>query len=150
MRQRHAAHAVLLIFALLVPAALIGFATTPASAATSDFEFESMSSDFYLGRDDGGNATLRTVETLVAIFPDYDQNHGIERAIPLTYGDAQLDVQIVGVTGDNGASMPYSRTDDGGFAILRIGSAASYVHGTVTYRIEYTQRNVVRFFSNTE
>ncbi|MCC6269996.1 MAG: DUF2207 domain-containing protein, partial [Microbacteriaceae bacterium] len=40
--------------------------------------------------------------------------------------------------------------DDGGFAILRIGSAASYVHGTVTYRIEYTQRNVVRFFSNTE
>jgi uncharacterized membrane protein YgcG len=150
MRQRHAPHAVLLIFALLVPTALIGFATTPASAATSDFEFESMSSDFYLGRDDGGNATLRTVETLVAVFPDYDQNHGIERAIPLTYGDVQLDVQIVGVTGDNGASMPYSRTDDGGFAILRIGSAASYVHGTVTYRIEYTQRNVVRFFTNTQ
>lgn len=149
MRLRLAANAVFIVMALIIPTALIGLSAPTAAAATSDFEFESMSSDFYLGRDDGGNATLRTVETLVAVFPEYDQNHGIERALPLTYGDVHLDLQVVGVTDVNGVPMPYSRTDDGGFAILRIGSAATFVHGTVTYRIEYTQRNVVRAFSDT-
>ena len=134
----------------MVPSALLTFTTTPAAAATSDFTFDSMTSDFYLGRDDGGNATLRTVETLVAVFPEFDQNHGIERAIPLTYGDIKLDVEIIDVTDENGVTMPYFRTDDGGFAILRIGSSTAFVHGAVTYRIEYTQRNVVRSFADTK
>lgn len=150
MRRRFTLRAALIVIALISPAALLGLTSAPASADASDFEFDSLSSEFYLGRDDGGNATLRTVETLVAVFPEYDQNHGIERAIPLTYGDVQMDLDVVGVTDADGRAMPYSRTDDGGFAILRIGSAAAYVHGTVTYRIEYTQRNVVRSFQDTD
>lgn len=143
MRIRNAARVVIIGLALILPATLLGLTATSAAAATSDFTFDSMTSEFYLGRDVGGNATLRTVETLVADFPDVDQNHGIERAIPLTYGDIQLDVAIINVTDEHGVTMPYSRTDDGGFAILRIGSAAAFVHGAVTYRIEYTQRCAV-------
>ena len=150
MRLRHAAHIILVSLALLVPTALVALPATSAAASTSDFEFTSLSSDFYLGRDAGGNATLRTVETLVAVFPEYDQNHGIERAIPLTYDDTRLELQVIGVTDENGVPLQYSRTDDGGFAILRIGSAAAFVHGSVTYRIEYTQRNVVREFADTK
>lgn len=149
MRLRQATHLVFAALAFLLPATLVGLAPSMAAAATSDFTFDSMTSEFYLGRDAGGNATLRTVETLVAVFPDFDQNHGIERAIPLTYGTVQLDLNIIDVTNENGTTLPYSRTDDGGFAILRIGSAAAFVHGEVTYRIEYTQRNVVRSFADT-
>lgn len=127
-------------FALPVPA---------ASASPQDFTFASMTADYYLGRDAGGNATLRTVETFVAVFPDVDQNHGIERAIPLKYGDAQLDVVITSVTDGSGSPLPYSRSDADGFAVLRIGSADRFVHGETTYRIEYTQRNVVRSFADT-
>lgn len=149
MHLRRSLHIVLACLALVAPAALISLPASSASAATSDFEFTSMTSDFYLGRDASGNATLRTVETLVAVFPDYDQNHGIQRAIPLKYGDVRLDLEVLAVTDDSGVPLQYSRTDDGGFAILRIGSAAAYVHGSVTYRIEYTQRNVVRSFADT-
>jgi len=120
-----------------------------ASASTQDFSFDSMTSDYYLGRDAGGNATLRTVETLVAQFPDFDQNHGIERAIPLKYGEADLELQVKSVTDETGVSVPYSRNNTDGFAVLRIGSADAFVHGTTHYRIEYTQRNVVRSFDDT-
>lgn len=128
--------------------------TGPAAAAAipaspDDFAFTSMTVDYHLGRDSGGNATLRTIETLAAVFPDFDQNHGIERAIPLTYGEVRLEVAIVSVTDAAGTPLTYSRDDDGGFAVLRIGDADRYVHGARTYRIEYTQRNVVRSFADT-
>ena len=150
LRTQHAAHLMLAALAFLVPVLVVGLSTSSASAAVQDFEFESMRSEFYLGRDGGGNATLRTVETLVAVFPDVNQNHGIERSIPLNYGDARLDVNVLSVTDANGTRVPYSRSDDGEFAVLRIGSAESYVHGTTTYRLEYTQRNVVRSFDDTK
>ncbi len=150
MRFRHAAHIFLVSLAFVLPASVVGLSASSATADTSNFTFTSMTSDFYLGQDADVNATLRTVETLMAVFPDYDQNHGIERAIPLTYDDVRLDVEIIGVTDENGVSLPFSRTDDGGFAIVRIGSAASFEHGSVTYRIEYTQRNVVRAFADTK
>ncbi len=149
MRPRFASRFFLALAAVILAALTIGFSPAVAYASTDDFEFTSMSSDYYLGRDAGGNATLRTVETLVAVFPDFDQNHGIERAIPLTYGDADLNTTIVSVTDGGGTPIPYSRSDSDGFAVLRIGSAQSYVHGTVTYRIEYTSRNVVRSFEDT-
>jgi uncharacterized membrane protein YgcG len=143
MRLRAAAVTALVAVAVLAPGAA-------ANASTDDFEFTSMSVDYYLGRDAGGNAMLRTVETLDAVFPDFDQNHGIERAIPLKYDEANLELTVVSVTDAGGAAVPFSRNDSDGFAVLRIGSADRYVHGAVSYRIEYTQRNVVAFFADTD
>lgn len=142
MRLRPAALTVLVAAAVLAPG-------QTAVASPQDFAFTSMSVEYELGRDAGGNATLRTVETLVAVFPDFDQNHGIERAIPLRYGEADLGLSVTAVTDGTGRSLSYSRSDDDGFAVLRIGDADRYVHGTQTYRIEYTQRNVVRSFADT-
>ncbi len=142
MRLRLAALTTLVAAMMLAPGAA-------ALAGPQDFEFTSMTVDYYLGRDAGGNATLRTVETLHAVFPDFDQNHGIERAIPLDYGEVDLGLAIVSVTDGSGRSLGYSRNDDGSFAVLRIGDADRYVHGAQTYRIEYTQRNVVRSFADT-
>lgn len=136
-----------LLVAVFVASGTAAGAAVPASP--DDFSFTSMSVDYHLGRDGGGNATLRTIETLSAVFPDFDQNHGIERAIPLRYGEVRLELAIVSVTDAAGTPLNYSRNDDGGFAVLRIGDADRYVHGAQTYRIEYTQRNVVRSFADT-
>ncbi|MEO8908438.1 MAG: DUF2207 domain-containing protein [Microbacteriaceae bacterium] len=118
--------------------------------AAADFTFTSFTGDYYLGRDDGRNATLRTVETLVAQFPDTDQNHGIERMLPTRYGDADLHLSVVSVADAAGTPLHYSRTDSDDYATLRIGDADRYVHGTQTYVITYTTRNVVRSFADTK
>lgn len=121
----------------------------PAYASVDDFVIESFHADYYLGRDDAGNATLRTVETIVAVFPEFDQNRGILRALPATYGDVDLEISRIRVTDQFGNDHPWQRETDGGFAVVRIGSASRYVHGTQTYIVEYSQRNVVRPFSDT-
>jgi len=116
---------------------------------TSDFAFESFDADYTLTRDANKDSALRTVETLVADFPSFDQNHGIVRAIPLTYQHTDLRLSVVSVTNADGGSIPFERDDEGGFAQLKIGSADSYVHGRQTYVITYTQRYVVRPFADT-
>lgn len=130
-------------------ASLLVALAAPAYAAADDFTFDSFHADYHLGRDAAGNATLRTVETLVAVFPDFDQNRGIIRAIPATYGEVDLEISIVSVTDENGRPEPYNVSDDGSFTLLRIGDANTYVHGQRTYVIEYTSRNVVRAFGDT-
>ena len=57
-----------------------------------------MAADYTLGKDADGSATLHTVETLVADFPDIDQNRGIIRNIPAKYGD--VDTRGAGAVGD--------------------------------------------------
>lgn len=121
----------------------------PAYAGVDDFVFESFHADYYLGRDGAGNATLRTVETIVAVFPEFDQNRGILRAIPLHYGDVDLELSQISVTDQSGNGHPWQRETDGGFAVIRIGTASRYVHGKQTYVVEYSQRNVVRSFRDT-
>lgn len=153
MRLRLATVTALIVSTVLLPGAAVQAAQDDAASAVpagvNDFAFTSMAVDYHLGRDAEGNAILRTVETLEAVFPDFDQNHGIERAIPLKYGEASLGLTVVGVSDGAGTPLDYSRNDDDGFAVLRIGSADRYVHGAQTYRIEYTQRNVVGSFADT-
>ncbi|WP_308466463.1 DUF2207 domain-containing protein [Rathayibacter soli] len=122
-----------------------------APTAANDFSFDSFTADYYLGRDDGRNATLRTVETLVANFPNTDQNHGIERNIPTSYNEVDLRLHVVSVTDAAGRPLHYVRSDqaDAGYASLRIGDASTFVHGTQTYVITYTMRNVIRSFADT-
>ena len=54
-------------------------------ADTSDFIITDFQADYYLDRDSSGHSTLKTIEKITAQFPDYDQNHGIERAIVANY-----------------------------------------------------------------
>lgn len=49
-------------------------AATPASADVNDFQFTSFDGQYRLSTDAGGHSQLTTVETLVAEFPQSDQN----------------------------------------------------------------------------
>ncbi|MFF2370264.1 DUF2207 family protein [Agromyces sp. NPDC058110] len=126
---------------------------TSATAATSavaalpagvdDFTFASFDAVYELGRDVDGRSVLDTTETLVAVFPEFDQNRGIRRAIPLDYDGHPVDVQVQTVTDAAGHPRAFSteEDDDGEFLLVTIAGDA-YVHGEQTYVIAYRQHNV--------
>ena len=133
---------------LLLAVLIVTSVATGAHASTNDFTFKSLHADYYLGADSEGRSTLKTTETLVAVFPDYDQNHGIERAIPKKYDGHPTSLKILAVTDKAGTSLPYSTYDSNGHEVLRIGDADRYVHGEQTYVITYVQRDVTKYFAD--
>jgi uncharacterized membrane protein YgcG len=129
-----------------------GWALTaaPATAGVDDFEFESMTVQYSLSRDADGTARLHAVETLVALFPEYDQNRGIVRDIPTNYGRVDIGVDIRSVTDEAGEPVPYeeSRWSDylgDEYVSLALGTD-DFVHGRTTYVIEWTAHDVIGTF----
>lgn len=127
----------------------------PVSAAsnTNDFYFDNFVADYYLSRDDDGTSRLRVVETFTAIFPDFDQNHGITRIIPYTNQDGKnltmksdqhLDIKI---THNGIAEKPYKIENGDGYFSVYLGNANEFVHDMQTYTLEYEFENVIVDFS---
>jgi uncharacterized membrane protein YgcG len=132
-----------------VGAAQTQIAAPALPTAVDDFSFSSMSAEYLLGRDDEGHSTLTTTETLVAEFPDIDQNRGIRRNIPTHYRDQPTELTIESVTDETGAELDYdtetiSDDSDAGFLSVTIADD-DFVRGEQTYVIRYTQRNVILF-----
>jgi len=114
-----------------------------AGSGVDDFEFASFDAIYELSRDGGGRSQLHTVETLVAVFPEYDQNRGIRRALVTDYKGHSTSIDIVSVTDGNGVPRSYEVTGDGEFTMVTIAvPQGQYVHGEQTYVIEYTQSDV--------
>lgn len=133
--------------AAVAAAALLG-AAMPASADTQDFSFESLDVEYSLTRAADGVGEVRVVETFVAVFPEIDQNRGMQRSIPESYDGAPLDPQLVSVTDGAGTPRPIETESDDGFLIVT-SRGDDYVHGAQTYVFTYTLRNVTRYFANT-
>lgn len=135
------------LIALLGALALLGapvLAAPAAHADADDFSYASWDATYLLSRDADGRATLAVTETLVADFPEYDQNHGIIRGLPTWYEGSPLGLHVISITDGDGHDLRY---DDGetvdGVRQLKIGDPDRYVHGRTTYRIQYTMRDVV-------
>ena len=129
-------------FALLLPA-------VPAHADVDDFSFASFDATYELSRDADGHAVLRTTETLVAQFPDSDQNHGIRRQLVDRYDGHPTGIEIESVTDEAGNARDYETDTDDGFLDVTIADD-DYVHGQQTYVITYTARDVVLFTNDVE
>ncbi|MBQ6396349.1 DUF2207 domain-containing protein [Candidatus Saccharibacteria bacterium] len=112
--------------------------------SANDFYFKSATFDYYLDKEkDLGSSVLRTEEVLTAVFPDQDQNHGIERCLPKKYRGVSSLVESSFSVKRNGADEPFSTYNDGDSTCFRIGSASSYVHGENIYKISYNSKNVI-------
>ncbi|WP_166789586.1 DUF2207 domain-containing protein, partial [Cryobacterium fucosi] len=114
-------------------------------SGTDDFTFDSWHSEFRLGLTEDGHSTLTTTETIVARFPDEDQNHGIRRAIPTHYDAHPTGLTLVSVTDENGTprASESETTSDNGPEFLTVTIAADdFVHGAQTYVITYRQIDV--------
>lgn len=127
----------------------VGLADSNSQAqSVNNFLVKAFEADYHLDKDREGRSTLKTVEKITAVFPNTNQNHGLERAIPKSYDGHSTRLQIESVTDENGKELPFSDRTSNGNLVLRIGDADTYVHGEQRYIITYTQRDVTRFFSN--
>lgn len=133
--------------ALAAPLASASAASPTAASDISNFRFDSFSAEYHIDVDSSGHATMRVVETLVAVFPDFDQNRGIIRAIPLNDGEYSLDIAMTSVTDEQGNPVYYERNDYDGFAEFSLGTD-EFVHGRTTYVLEYTVNNPIRYFAD--
>ena len=86
-------------------------AASPTYATTQDFHFSNFQADYYLSRDVQKRSVLKTVEVLTAEFPSFDQNHGIERAIPKSYDGHPTHLKVNSVTDALGKNLPYTTYD---------------------------------------
>jgi uncharacterized membrane protein YgcG len=136
-----------LLAAIAVSLALVAVPTA-AQADISDFTFDSFAADYTISQNADGTSHLEVVETIVAVFPEYDQNRGIIRAIPNYYNDVDVELEVHSVTDENGGDVYYEIDNTGEFTELPLGTD-DYVHGTTTYVISYSMNNVVGDFRDT-
>lgn len=127
---------------------LFGYSGT-ASASVNDFTIKQFEVDYYLGIDQSGRSSLDTTEKIVAEFPSYGQNHGIERALVTTYDGHSTNLTIKSVKDQLGQDYGYTTSWQQDNLVLRIGDPDTYVHGEVTYLISYSQRDTTKFFADT-
>lgn len=121
----------------------------PAHADVDDFRFASFDARMDLSRADDGHAELSVTETLVAQFPDEDQNRGIVRVIPDDYDGVPLQTRVLSVTDADGTPVPYEVETDRREVRVLTGDD-EYVRGEQTYVISYTQRDTIRSFVDTD
>jgi uncharacterized membrane protein YgcG len=112
----------------------------------NDFSIRSFEADYYLTRDEARRSRMKVVEKIVAEFPGFDQNHGLERAIPEKYDGHKVSLEVESVKKDNGQDWDYTTYGSNDNKVLRIGDADKHVHGVQTYVIEYTLRDVTKNF----
>ncbi len=136
---------VLLTALIGIAAVLLG--STPANADVNDFGYAKWSAKYELGLDADGRAVAHVTETLVPVFPDFDQNRGIVRALPMRYEDAPAAPEDISVTDAEGRPVPFTTeevSNDAGveFRAILVGDD-SFVHGRQHYVIRYTLHDVV-------
>ena len=125
---------------------------TSVFAGANDFYFKDYIADYYLKKRSDNTSEMEVVETVTAVFPNYNQNHGIERYIPfLNQNDTNLTTESadhlnVEVT-RNGVREPHTVSSYDDHFIVRIGRADTYVHGEQTYVIKYKFVNTITEFS---
>ena len=123
----------------------------PARAGVDDFVFDSMDVEYHLSLGDHNIAQLTVQETLVAVFPEADQNRGIRRDIPDYYNGHALQTQVLSVTDENGVPRDFSVEPIEDFVSLSSKHPDDrFVHGRQTYVITYRQKWVVANFGSTD
>ncbi len=119
------------------------FAAVPTWAAEKDFHFQSLHIDYYLGADDEGRSTLKTIERLTAT-PTQDGDYAFDRVIPEKYDGHPTNLRIKSVTDKTGKPLAYSTSESANDVILHISGSKTPVV------ITYTQRDVTRYVANAE
>ena len=137
---------VLLILGVVV-LGLLG--TQTAHAAVNDFTISDYNVNYDLSRGSDNRSKLTTVETITAVFPAFNQNHGLERAVPTRYQSHNTNLKIQSITDQAGRPLEYSTSTFNNNLIIRIGKKDTYVHGSQTYVLTYTQQDITDNFTNT-
>lgn len=130
---------------------VVGMVMPTSAADVNNFRISDYLIEMKLNRDSENRSTLTTTETITAQFPEFDQNHGLERAIPRSYDGHPTNVEVVSVTDAAGVARKYdTRNDDSDNLVVRMADMDVFVHGEQTYKLTYVQHDVTKFFNNTK
>ncbi len=121
--------------------------SAPASANVDDFVINRFHVNYLLEKDADGRAIMRVEETIIAGFPEFQQNKGIVRAIPTHYKTFDTSPTLLSVTRNGQPEPIYSESRQAGEYTLSLGTD-DYVLGTQTYVITYTLKNVIADFGD--
>lgn len=109
-----------------------------------DFEFDTFDAQYILLRAADGGSTLRTIETMTAIFPEDDQNRGIVRTIETYPTSDFVGFEMIGVTDGAGTRRPFEIEQTASVITIVIAVPdGEFVHGEQTYEITYQRRGVI-------
>lgn len=90
-------------------------------------------------------------ETITAEFPTTDQNHGLERYLPVRYDNQSLQVSDIKVTDEYGKDITTEVSKQGSDVIrIRVGDKDKYVHGQKTYVFHYNVGRAVQSFDEVD
>lgn len=121
-----------------------------AAADPDDFVFDAYDATYVLGRDADGRSTLHTTETLVARFPEVDQNRGLQRDLVRVFDGHDTELRVLSVMDEHGAPRAFAIEEAGDFVRVTIAvPEGEFVHGVQTYVLSYAQRDVTGFYSDT-
>ena len=112
---------------------------------TNNFTITNYDVQLELGRDRNNRSTIKTIDSITAVFPP-DQNHCISRLFLKKYDGHATDFALESVKDEHGVDLEYHQNG----STLRIGNKNAYVSGVKTYVITYTQRDVTRYYSDTQ
>ncbi len=139
------------LFSIVGALLFVPVASTFAAGSTNNFVISSFDIAYKLTRDTDNRSFLEVTETITAEFPSTNQNHGIERILPLDYDNHPVNLTVQSVVDARGVPLKYALDSQGnGTTIVRIGDADRYVHGTQVYKIVYTQQDVTRAYADTQ
>lgn len=131
-------------FVGLALALLVAGSPVVLAVDVNNFVIKDYQVDMVLSKDGEQRSKLETTETITAIFPDFDQNHGIERSLVNEYDGHQTNLKIESVTRPDGSPWHYEINSAN---ILRIGDRETYVRGEQTFIVKYSQRDVTKYFA---
>lgn len=139
-------------FSLILTLVLTILPNTVVAASSQDFYFTDFTADYYLTKQEDGTSKLHVKEVLTAVFPEYDQNHGINREIPI-YNQGKKNRTV---KNQNALSLTVLRNglpekinsieNEGDYYNVYIGDADVYVHGEQVYTLEYDFTDVITEF----
>jgi len=136
------------LFLTLIGAVLaISMMPSTAMAGVNDFTFQSFEADYYLSKSSDNRSTLKVVETITAEFPQFDQNKGIERAIPASYDGHSVSFHLDSLLRNGQPEPVYSQDKVNGNIVVGTGTE-EYVKGVQTYQFTYTLRDVTKDFGD--
>lgn len=139
-------------FLLAVLVTVAASAAMPSAQAQNvqNFKIKSFTADYYLDRNQAKTATLRTDEVITAEFPNFNQNHGILRALPKSYRGHSVSLKINSVKDIRDFPLKYETYEQNDNLVLKIGDKDTYVQGVQVYKISYDQKNVINFLDDHE
>ena len=118
-------------------------------ASVEDFHFDSFHAEYRITTDADGLATLNVQETLVPVFPTFDQNRGLIRYLPSWYNRMPLETEVLSLTDENGVPRPLEVFSDSGYlAVDSVVPEGEYLHGQQSFVLSYRQQNVIGDFTD--